>query len=231
MNMFGSFTRSVSLLAASTLVSGALLAAAKTGKAEFTKVVGSASVDSVPAKVGTVAHPGSTVMTEAASKAYLYLGINGPSVIVKESSSLALDDLTYDDGGAEKVAHTKLTLKSGGMDADVIKKSSESTYVVTTPTATAAVRGTRFSVTPKGQIVVWKGCVDVTFNGKDFNVCKGQYFDPTIGGVADFTNGQFEEPDFVGFDTDFDDLLPSGPEVFVSPKKTGSAPVIPQGGE
>ena len=222
MNMFGSFTRSVSLLAASTLLSGALLAASKTGNAEFKKIIGTASVDSVAAKVGDKVMPGSTVTTEAASKAYLYLGINGPSVIVRESSALTFDELTYDDGGAEKVSNTHLTLKSGGFDGDVLKKSPQSTYVVTTPTATAAIRGTRFSVTPKGQIVVWDGCVDVTYKGKNFNVCKGQYFDPTLGdagGVADYTPGQFEQPDFVDFEPGFDTDIPTGPEVFVSPKR------------
>jgi hypothetical protein len=222
MKMFGTFTRSVGLLAASTLITSALMAAAQTGKAQFKKVEGSVTLDSVVAKVGDVATPGSTVKTEAASKASLYLGINGPYVNVKESSTLAIEDLTYDNGGAEKVAHTKLNLKSGGMEADVVKKSSQSTYVVTTPTATAAIRGTRFSVTPKGQIVVFAGCVDVSYKGKEFNVCKGQYFDPTVGdagGVADFSPGQFEEPDFSnlgGGDFDFSDL-PSGPEVFISP--------------
>ncbi len=223
MNMFGSFTRSVSLLAASTLVSGALMAAAKTGQAEFKKVEGSVWLDSAAAKVGDIATPGATVKTEAASKASLYLGINGPYVNLKESSALTITDLTYDDGGAEQVSHTALTLKSGGMEGDVVKKSSQSTYVVTTPTATAAIRGTKFAVTPKGQIVVFEGCVDVSYKGKDFNVCKGQYFDPTVGdagGVADFTAGQFEEPDFtnLGDDTGFDNQ-PTGPEVFVSPKR------------
>ncbi len=226
MNMFGSFTRSVSLLAVSTLLTGSLLAAAKTGKAEFKKIVGTASVDGVSAKVGDVANAGSTVSTEAASKAYLNLGINGPSVIVRESSSLTLSELTYDDGGAEKVAHTALKLNSGGFDGDVLKKSTQSSYVVTTPTATAAIRGTRFSVTPKGQIVVFKGCVDVTYKGKNFSVCQGQYFDPNLGdagGVADFTPGMFEEPDFTGLDSDLDLDIPTGPQVFVSPKTTASA--------
>ena len=184
MKMFGSFSRPFALLATASLLGAPLFAASQTGQAKVTKIKGNAQIDSMAAAVGDIAKSGSVVSTGHDSKAYLFLGINGPNVSVLADSKLAIEELSYDDAGAEPVAHTTLALKAGMIEGNVKKSSSQSTFNVTTPTTTAAIRGTKFTVTTKGEVVVWDGCVDVKYGGANFNVCKGQVFDPAIGGTT-----------------------------------------------
>lgn len=223
MKMFGSFSRPAVLMAASTLVAGSLLAASQTGEAKVKKVVGSVTIDSAAAQVGDIAKPGQTVTTGADSKAFLFLGINGPDLNVLANSKLLIENLSFDDAGAEPVATTKLALKSGLIEGNVKKTSAQSSYVVTTPTTTAAIRGTQYTVTFDGLVVVWDGCVDVVYRNANFNVCKGQVFDPSlggaVGGVTDFSPGSYPsiKPP-LDLTLPATVTIPSGPTVYVSPR-------------
>ena len=193
MKIFGCFYRPVVILSATTLVSGSLLAAAMPGTAVVRKIsdshgagIGSAMIDAAVAKVGDVARAGSVVSAGPNSKVYLFLGVNGPGVNVLANSSLAIKELTYEDG-PETVAHTTLELKNGHVEGDVKKTSSKSTFLVTTPTTTAAIRGTKFSITTAGAIYVWEGVVEIKVNGQTVAVSAGQVYVPA--GVAVTTGG------------------------------------------
>ena len=61
--------------------------------------------------------------------------------------------------------------------------SSQSSYVVQTPSSTAAIRGTTFTTYANGAVLVFDGCVDVvmvdpvTKREARYGVCAGQMFD------------------------------------------------------
>lgn len=184
MKIFGCFYRPVVILSATTLVSGSLLAAAMPGTAVVRKItdskgagIGSAMIDAAVAKVGDVARAGSVVSAGPNSKVYLFLGVNGPGVNILANSRLVISELTYEDG-PETVAHTTLLLQSGHVEGNVKKTSSKSTFLVTTPTTTAAIRGTKFSITTSGAIFVWEGVVEIKVNGQTIAVSAGQVYVP-----------------------------------------------------
>ncbi len=172
-------------------LSGSLaVAAPQTGKAEVTALRGTAQIGNVAAKVGDVATQGSVITTGSRSLLDLYLGANGPTLQVQENSSLTLAELTADESGPEPVANTKITLTQGRVSGFVKKSSSSSTYVVETPTTTAAIRGTTYLVSAEGFVWVWDGCVEIAFRNpssralQNFTVCAGQMFDPNIPGIV-----------------------------------------------
>jgi hypothetical protein len=224
MKTFGSFYRLAGLCASSALASAIALAAPQTGSAQVRQVHGTVMLDSSTAKAGDVARPGSTISTGTDSKAVLYLGVNGPDVSVMANSRLSIDELSFDDAGAETVISTKLGLSEGRVDGRVKATSSQSSYVVTTPHTTAAIRGTVYSVTADGKVYVWEGCVDVVYQdpatsrSSTFNVCAGQMFDPSIPGVVDIPPG-VERP-FPPSATP--PTAPVGPYPILSPVKSSS---------
>ena len=229
MKMFGNFIKSATLLASSTLVTAALLAAAKSGQAEVKAVTGSVMLDTVAVKIGDLARQGQTIKTGLNSRTALDLAQNGALIHVLADSVLQIDDLNYDDAGAEPVAHTTLLLKKGDIDGEVKKKSAQSTFLVKTPTTTAAIRGTKFSISSTGTIYVWDGSVDVTFGGRSYNVSAGQMLDTSsfgtgTGTVVDIPPG-IKAPDFSQFGGGgaggggffFGGDGSTGPKVFISP--------------
>jgi hypothetical protein len=222
MKMFGSFPQWVSLCAVAGVSSVVGLAAPQTGNAKVTAVTGNVLLDSAAAKVGDVAQPSSTIKTGPESKASLYLGVNGPDVNVLENSSLNLKELTFDSAGAETVINTKLDLKEGTIEGYVKKTSKDSSYLVTTPTATAAIRGTTYTIKAGGAVLVWEGCVDVGFRDpgssrvSNFNVCANQMFDPGVPGVVDIP---VNTPKPSLGQSGQNPQTPVGPKSFVSPVK------------
>lgn len=172
-------------------MSGSLaVAAPQSGKAEVTALRGTAQIGNVAAKVGDVATQGSVITTGSRSLLDLYLGANGPTLQVQENTSLTLSELTADEAGPEPVANTKISLTQGRVSGYVKKSSAASTYVVETPTTTAAIRGTTYLVSAEGFVWVWDGCVEITFRNpssralQNFTVCAGQMFDPNIPGIV-----------------------------------------------
>jgi hypothetical protein len=184
MKQLGSFSRLAGVAALCALVANLSLAAAEIGKAEITGIKGSVTVDGQAVKVGDSIKPGQQVSTGPASQLNLFLGENGPTLLVDANASLTFDELSYDTTGAEPVINTKINVKAGKVAGYVKKTSSQSKYVVLTPTTTAAIRGTKYQVTEDGTVAVWEGSVSVTYRGNTYEVSEGQKFDPSIGAVV-----------------------------------------------
>jgi hypothetical protein len=96
--------------------------------------------DWAPAKVGTQIPIGTAIST--GFKSSTAIEILGSVVFIKPLTRLVIDQLTRDTGGTK----TSLTLLSGKVKAEVKPSSatSETTFDVKSPTATASVRGTGF---------------------------------------------------------------------------------------
>lgn len=195
MNYFGRFNRLACVGAVFALATNLVLAAPQNGSAKVAKVSGVVYLGSAPASVGDVVGPGTVVSTGPASEVLLNLGANGGYTRVLENSKLSIDELTVDAAGPETVVKTKLGLKEGKIDSQVNKLSSRSSYVVQTPSSTAAIRGTIFTTYANGAVLVFDGCVDVvvrdsvTSREARYNVCSGQMFDPNIPGVVPIPSG------------------------------------------
>jgi len=184
MKISGYLSRLAAVGAFWALSSILVTAAPQAGKAEVTRVRGTATIGGSPAKVGDSAGPGAVIKTGPNSQLDLNLGSNGPDITITEDTTIAVEELSFDDAGPEMVVITKLNLQAGKVAGYVKKTSSQSSYSVVTPTTTAAIRGTTYMVTAEGDVYVWEGCVDVQFQGNRFAVCAGQHFDPRIGRVV-----------------------------------------------
>ncbi len=224
MNKFGRFQHLVGLCAAAAAAASLATAAPQTGSAKVISVKGNVTLGGQPAKVGSVGGPGSVIVTGAAAEAVLDLGVNGPAAKVLELSSVSIDDLTFDNAGSEPVISTKFTVNKGKLEGNVKKTSAQSSYIVKTPTATAAIRGTTFTVWEDGTVYVWEGVVDVTYRdprtGREvkYTVSACQFFEPALVEIRDIPAGA--TPPVVGTFTA--PVQPAaGPVIFVSP--TGSA--------
>ena len=195
MNYFGRFSRLSCVGAILALATNLALAAPQNGSAKVSQVSGVVYLGSAPANVGDAVGPGTVISTGPASELLLNLGANGGYTRVLENSKLSIDELTVDSAGPETVVKTKLGLKAGKIDSQVNKLSSQSSYVVQTPTSTAAIRGTIFTTYASGAVLVFDGCVDVvvkdSVTGREarYNVCAGQMFDPNIPGVVSLPAG------------------------------------------
>jgi len=185
MKQIGSISRLAGVCALFALVANLSLSAAEVGKAEITGIKGSVKVDGQAVKVGDSVALGQQIETGAGSQLNLFLGDNGPTLVVSADARLSFDELSADTAGAEPVISTKINVKSGKVAGYVKKTSSQSKYVVQTPTTTAAIRGTEYQVdADTGVVAVWEGCVTVSFRGNNYDVCAGQKFDPSIGAVV-----------------------------------------------
>jgi len=184
MNMIGFSSRFASLLAVSAVLAGSSLYAAETGKAELTGVKGSVKVDGQAASVGDSVKPGQAISTGAGAQANLYLGDNGPTVVVLPDSSVSFDELSVDKAGAETVITTKINLKVGTVAGYVKKTSSQSSYIVKGPTVSAVIRTSEYQITDNGTVAVWSGCVTVSYRGVSYEVCGGQMFYPAAASVV-----------------------------------------------
>jgi hypothetical protein len=228
MKISGAFSRLAALGAAMAL-SLTFAQAAETGKATVTGVRGVVTIGSTEAKTGADIPAGTTITTGISSQLDIDLGVNGPNVQVHENTQISIDELTFDNSGAEPVINTKLSLKQGRVAGFVKKTSAASSYTISTPTTTAAIRGTTYLVSADGHVWVWDGCVEVQFKNPQtmaivrYNVCAGQMFDPNVPGVL---VNDLPPPVLppIGPPT----TTPVGPIINVSPVKPATtAPVTP----
>jgi hypothetical protein len=210
-----------------------LASAAESKTADIVGIVGSVTVAGQPASVHQKVSPSQVIATGAASKASLYLGINGPNLFVLENSSVTINDLTADESGSEPVISTKINIASGGAAGVVRKTSSQSVYTVTTPVSTASIRGTKYVVLADGKVAVTEGCVTVTYKGNTYDVCAGQAFDPNIPGVVDNSNGMVvpipneitgNTPEGFGPENTFPPFEPGAPQPIVSVRPVPTIP-------
>lgn len=183
MNILGIFNR---LAATSALVAiSSTLVASSHSQPEISAVHGSVALNDQRARVGDLVGPGSVVKTGANSFADVFLGVNGPTVQVMENTAVTIEELAADESGVDPVVDTKLNLTQGAISGFVRKTSPSSTYTVTTPTTTAAVRGTVYMISADGYVWVWEGCVEVTHqapggSADTYQVCAGEMFDPFL---------------------------------------------------
>jgi hypothetical protein len=183
MNILGTMNR---LTAASALVVlSSSLAFASSHQPAITHVKGSVVLNDSRAQKGDVIAPGSIIRTGARSTADIFLADNGPTVQVLENTEVTIEELSSDASDVAPVINTKLSLTAGKISGYVKKTSPSSSYTVTTPTATAAIRGTVYMISSEGYVWVWDGCVDITFNApgggtNEYVVCSGQMFDPFL---------------------------------------------------
>jgi hypothetical protein len=185
MKQIGSISRLAGVFALFALAANLSLSAAEVGKADITAIKGSVKVDAQEVKVGDSIAPGQQIETGADSQLNLFLGANGPTLVVSADSRLAFDELSADTAGAEPVISTKINVKSGKVSGYVKKTSSQSKYVVQTPTMTAAIRGTQYLVdSDAGVVYVWEGVVTVSWRGNNYEVSAGQKFDSSVGAVV-----------------------------------------------
>ena len=194
MKTLGISTKLAAISALLGLSTSLLIAAPQTGSAKVTSVKGSATVGGEAAKVNQVAKAGTQLTTGVDSYLDLYLGINGPTVRLQPDSRLSVDDLTYDDAGAEPVISTKLGLKEGKVAGFVKKTSDQSTYIVETPNAKVSIRSGKYLVSVDGSVYVWEGSTIVSFKSINYNIGAGQAFDPAVPGVVDNPIGQWPGP-------------------------------------
>lgn len=184
MKQIGPISRLAGVAALFALVANLSLAAAEIGKAQITGIKGSVKVDGQVAKVGDSINPGQQIETGSASQLNLFLGDNGPTLLVQPDSRVSFDELSFDKTGSEPVINTKINVKAGKVAGYVKKTSSQSKYIVQSPTTTAAIRGTQYQVSDDGVVAVWEGCVSVSYKGNNYDVCSGQKFDPSVAAVV-----------------------------------------------
>lgn len=106
---------------------------------------------------------------------------------------LTIDKLTTTDTGADTVSDTELNLKKGKIFATVKKISGASQYLVKIPNGIAGVRGTQFSITAEGVVVVFQThdnnglLMSLTLpdgSTKTWLIDNGQSFDPVSGQLS-----------------------------------------------
>lgn len=170
------------------LLWSATLASAIPGRAEVKKIVGTATLINATGASSSLAEgmalgTGDTVSTGPGSTVDLWLGLNGEALRVDPDTTLKLDTLDIANVSERKVT-TALSLTKGGVTGHLVNKlSTASKYEIRTPTGVAGIRGTTFSLTPSGRLVVTVGVVNFSFvlNGvaQSVTVSAGQKF--TVG--------------------------------------------------
>lgn len=155
-----------------------------------------------PVRVGDLVPLGSTLKTPADSTLKL-LFANGAILILQPRSQLCLTLFASQDSlqntaqsrpTEQSKSHTDLDLQSGAVLLDVPRLKKESTFQVTTPLGTAAVRGTRFFVSVRNNraaVGVAEGFVVATsLIGQTQNLAAGHVIGLTARGLERPTAGE-----------------------------------------
>ena len=142
-----------------TLAWTASQASAIPGRAEVTKVVGTATVSKstgsrAPVTTGMVLGAGDTVTTDAGSTVDFNLGINGEFLHLDPDTTLSFDTLDIANVAERKVT-TQLSVPKGKVAGGIANKLSlASKYEIRTPSGVAGIRGTKWMlVVPPGLTV------------------------------------------------------------------------------
>lgn len=168
---------------------------AATGRAVVRHVAGTASFSEQggewrPLKTGQALGAGATVKTGVDGAVDLYLGDNGPTVHLFDSTTLGLDRLQVESGGPDAVVETQLNLTSGTIRGEVKKLSAASKYEVKTPNAVVGVRGTKYQISANGVVHVIEGSMVVVYINPStqqmstHTVSAGQTFVPPVNPAA-----------------------------------------------
>ena len=174
-----------------SLLCSATLASALPGRAEVTKVIGSATVvkaagGSASITQGMVLGSGDTITTGPGSAVDLNLGLNGDALRIDPDTTLKLDVLDIANV-SERTVTTSMSLSKGNVTGNVIAKlTAASKYEIKTAAGVAGIRGTVYSLSAAGRLVVAKGSVNFTFvlNGVSQTVTVGVGQQFKIGDAA-----------------------------------------------
>ena len=108
-----------------------------------------------PLKAGDILREGDRIHSTAGSKVFLVFS-NGSEITLFQNSSLSIVDLEQEPYTSKRVyneleadpskSQTLLELDYGQLDGHVKKLSNTSSFNIETPLGTAAIRGTRFSI-------------------------------------------------------------------------------------
>lgn len=141
-----------------------------------------------PLETGTVLDAGATVRTDAMGVVDLSLGKCGGNVRLMPGTTLALNTLSFDQGGGETVVNTELGLSTGRIQGVVKRLSAASRFEIKTPVGTCGIRGTKYEVSATGRVTVLEGLVEVFYTPAGatapvkFDVPAGYTFDPSENG-------------------------------------------------
>ncbi len=143
-------------------------------------------LESIPATIGSVCHPGDTIQTTGECTVDLSMNQMAGCRLLSSSECAIV--------GSSKEA-MRLNITSGNAVLNLEKLPKDSTFEVETPTAIASVRGTQFwgrvdparPNNPVTTFAVRKGVIDVFAKsaGKNFRLAEGQALDiPKEGAEA-----------------------------------------------
>jgi len=132
------------------------------------------------------ARAGSIIRTGADGRATLRWA-DGTTLRVGPNSTLTIDKCRFDKRHASTLSH--FTLSAGRVWVHVVKMlSAESKFEISTPTATAGVRGTAFAMDVASDgatsVLVYDGLVEVHAGDRPFAVKQGQALAVAKGGDA-----------------------------------------------
>jgi len=142
---------------------------------------------------GLILGPGAELRTSFNATADLVLKHCGTALRLLPKSHLTLTRLEETFTGEEIITRTRLDLRSGGIVGSQRKLSRTSTFDISTPTATATIRGTEYVVRADGAVSCLEGAVSVKYitsgHGPPLtvNVPSGFSFDPATGQVVTTT--------------------------------------------
>jgi hypothetical protein len=197
------------------LLFSAHLASAIPGRAEVKLVVENAAVTkaggaTIPLKTGMVLEPGDTVTTGNNSSAFLWLGINGESVIVAANTVVNLEELEITNV-EEGIVKTKLNVTKGKVVGVVKNKlAAASVFEIKTVKGVARIQGTQYVFADDGTLIVLEGAVNYSYteNGvtKTVQVSQGQQFKIGDPQPSVYRGGFSMDPDALSF---FVDILNS----------------------
>ena len=129
-------------------------------------------------KLGRILRAGAAVWTGARSQVGIFLGANGPVIRLESESLLVIDSLAYQRMDIETVVDTQLFLRNGHMYGNVKRLVAGSRYEVRTPKSLTNVHGTDYGIWADGKVTVFAGQVECDFDGKTYQLKKGDEFDP-----------------------------------------------------
>jgi hypothetical protein len=195
MKPVGCFSKLVACGVALAAVLVICSAQAATGRAVARAVRGTASYadqggDWRPLKTGQALGPGATLKTGVDGQVDLFLGDNGPTVHMFDSTTLGLDRLQIERTGTDAVVETQLNLTAGTIRGEVRKLSAASKYEVKTPNAVVGVRGTKYQISANGVVHVIEGSMVVVYINPStqqmstHTVGAGQSFVPPVNPAA-----------------------------------------------
>jgi hypothetical protein len=198
MKPVGRFSKVMACGAALTAVFAICSVQAATGRAVARSVSGTASYaeqggDWRPLKSGQALGPGASVKTGVDGQVDLYLGDNGPTVHLFDSTTLGLDRLQVDNTGADSVIETQLNLTAGTIRGEVRKLAAASKYEVKTPNTVVGVRSTgvtKYQISANGVAHVIEGSMVIVYINpatqqmSTHTVGAGQSFIPPVNPAA-----------------------------------------------